>query len=555
MNYDQTRQAAQMRVAEMGQVLRHCGLRLRDEYTLDDAIEFAGKRVLELIDDGYAGMLALLAAHSHAGRRVSDDILFVDATMPLTVQTLSKLMRDVCALAKCPLHADNMSIKYSAIYRPYKKRLIKSANIAADIEFDMPDAPIKWHVPSAIDESISTIPNLTSAHVGDTVINSPSDEWRMTVSGVRLLSHISEYLMRCGAQLGLYFYEIKGGCYVIARTSGDVFEIKSATGLAFFPVPEPDYDDELYEREDELARASEMNALTHTDGEGAAEGDSDSPFAAPLAGTDEDELPEIAEAPAAPIEDEPLFGDDESVELDPELVEQLGYESESVRGGVHDMLGRAAQSCARIFMTPRARADLREHEYLEVRDQLVQLAQRGLRMNSGYLLRDVIRDEGIRPARLRRMGWEGLMWFLCGVDRVDGEIRPYSDDIFLYDYRDYTDKRLLVELTACIQRMTRGQLHFGAVVQHNDRNGRPAALEFIQGGKQQKWRLRTDTGGAQLNDYFERMAELMRASGCAGNLWYFERQSKCYYMYVTPRNGLRLRKLTGLPLQPVLREQ
>ena len=95
MNYDQTRQAAQMRVAEMGQVLRHCGLRLRDEYTLDDAIEFAGKRVLELIDDGYAGMLALLAAHSHAGRRVSDDILFVDATMPLTVQTLSKLMRDV----------------------------------------------------------------------------------------------------------------------------------------------------------------------------------------------------------------------------------------------------------------------------------------------------------------------------------------------------------------------------------------------------------------------------------------------------------------------------
>ena len=219
------------------------------------------------------------------------------------------------------------------------------------------------------------------------------------------------------------------------------------------------------------------------------------------------------------------------------------------------MLGRAAQSCARIFMTPRARADLREHEYLEVRDQLVQLAQRGLRMNSGYLLRDVIRDEGIRPARLRRMGWEGLMWFLCGVDRVDGEIRPYSDDIFLYDYRDYTDKRLLVELTACIQRMTRGQLHFGAVVQHNDRNGRPAALEFVQGGKQQKWRLRTDTGGAQLNDYFERMAELMRASGCAGNLWYFERQSKCYYMYVTPRNGLRLRKLTGLPLQPVLREQ
>ena len=126
MNYDQTRQAAQMRVAEMGQVLRHCGLRLRDEYTLDDAIEFAGKRVLELIDDGYAGMLALLAAHSHAGRRVSDDILFVDATMPLNVQTLSKLMRDVCALAKCPLHADNMSIKYSAIYRPYKKRLIKS---------------------------------------------------------------------------------------------------------------------------------------------------------------------------------------------------------------------------------------------------------------------------------------------------------------------------------------------------------------------------------------------------------------------------------------------
>ena len=84
---------------------------------------------------------------------------------------------------------------------------------------------------------------------------------------------------------------------------------------------------------------------------------------------------------------------------------------------------------------------------------------------------------------------------------------------------------------------------------------RPAALEFVQGGKQQKWRLRTDTGGAQLNDYFERMAELMRASGCAGNLWYFERQSKCYYMYVTPRNGLRLRKLTGLPLQPVLREQ
>ena len=73
MNYDQTRQAAQMRVAEMGQVLRHCGLRLRDEYTLDDAIEFAGKRVLELIDDGYAGMLALLAAHSHAGRRVSDE--------------------------------------------------------------------------------------------------------------------------------------------------------------------------------------------------------------------------------------------------------------------------------------------------------------------------------------------------------------------------------------------------------------------------------------------------------------------------------------------------
>ena len=212
------------------------------------------------------------------------------------------------------------------------------------------------------------------------------------------------------------------------------------------------------------------------------------------------------------------------------------------------------QSLKRVFLSPHARAELREHEYLQVRDQLVQLAQRGLRMNTWCLLREVIRAEGIRPARLKRMGWEGLMWFLCGVDRVDGEIRPYSDDIILYDYRDYTDRRLLVELTACIQRMTRGQMHFGQVIQHNDRNGRPAALEFIQGGKRHKWRLRTDTGSTQLNDYFERMAELMRDNGCSGNLWYFERQSKCYYMYVTPRNGLRLRKLTELPLQPVLRE-
>lgn len=551
MNYDKTRHAAQKRISEMSHTLAQCGLKLRDEYTLDDAIEFAGKRVLELIDEGYRGMLSLLAAHSHAGRRVSDNIIFVDANTVLTAQSLSMLMRDVFRLASCPLNMDNLSIKYSAVYRPYKKRLIKKSSIFADIEFDIPDSHAKWHIPSAIDENISVIPNITMAHVGDTVINSPSDEWRMTVSSVRLLSHMSESLMRSGAQLNLYFYETGNGCYVIAKSEGDIFDIKSATGLTFFPVPEPDYDDELYEREDEMVESGEMAELTRAE---QSEDDTGMGGYVYMSQNGEDELPEIADAPLSPTDDEPLFGDDESIELDPELVEQLGYESESVRINMPVLFDHTLQSLKRVFLSPHARAELREHEYLQVRDQLVQLAQRGLRMNTWCLLREVIRAEGIRPARLKRMGWEGLMWFLCGVDRVDGEIRPYSDDIILYDYRDYTDRRLLVELTACIQRMTRGQMHFGQVIQHNDRNGRPAALEFIQGGKRHKWRLRTDTGSTQLNDYFERMAELMRDNGCSGNLWYFERQSKCYYMYVTPRNGLRLRKLTELPLQPVLRE-
>ena len=255
-------------------------------------------------------------------------------------------------------------------------------------------------------------------------------------------------------------------------------------------------------------------------------------------------------------EAEPLFGDeDASAELDPELVEQLGYESEAARSALTDLADRLVQGAARALMTPGKRSRLREREYLEVRDRLVQLAQRGLRMNTGYLLREVIKREGISPARLKRMGWEGLMWFLCGVDKADGELKPYSDDIILYDYRDYHDRRLLIELTRLIQRMTHGELHFGSVAQRNDREGRPAVFEFVQGGKRHRWRLRTDTGGAQLTDYFEHMAELMRDSGCSGNLWYFERRSRCYYMYVSQRNGLRLRKLTGLPLQPVLREQ
>ena len=108
--------------------------------------------------------------------------------------------------------------------------------------------------------------------------------------------------------------------------------------------------------------------------------------------------------------------------------------------------------------------------------------------------------------------------------------------------------------TRNIQRMTRGELHFGSVSQRNDRSGKPAVFEFVQGGRQHKWRLRTDTGGAQLTDYFEHMAELMRDNGCSGNLWYFERRSKCYYMYLSHKNGLRLRRLTGLPLQAVLRD-
>lgn len=579
MNYEETRQAALMRVTEMGRVLERCGLRLRDEYTLDEAMEFAGKRVLELIDDGYAGMLSLLASRSHAGRRVSDDVLFVDSTLPLTASTLERLLRNVSALAKCPLHVSNLRIKYDVSYRPHKKRLIKRDNIIGDVQFDLPDAPAKWRVPSAEDLPISRIPNIKSARVGDTVINSPSDEWQMRVSGVKLLSHISECLMRCGARLKLYFYEVDEGCYVIAKLPGEIFEIKVSTGLAFFPVPEPDYDDELYERDDELARASEMDALTSPDTDSDAEGDAhegglshdalkalaqkpldeiDKLIAQAFStsrGSGAEGLPKIAAAPSGSAIAEPLFGEDESVELDPELVEQLGYESEAGRVNVYDFLDRFAQGCARAFMTPHARAELREREYLEVRDQLVQLAQRGLRMNTGYLLREVIKSEGIRPTRLKRMGWEGLIWFLCGVDKVDGEIKPYSDDILLYDYHDYHNRRLLIELTRSIQRMTRGGLHFGSVTQHNDKSGRPSVFEFVQGGKRHHWRLRTDTGGAQLTDYFEHMAELMRDNGCEGNLWYFERRSKCYYMYVTARNGLRLRKLTGLPLQPVLRQQ
>lgn len=576
MNYEETRRAAQMRIAEMARVLERCGLKLRDEYTLDEAIEFAGMRVLELIDEGYAGILKLLAAHSHAGRRVSDDVLFIDSTLPLSGAALEKLMRDVSALARRPLRMENLHIKYSVTYRPYKKRRIKSANIVADIDFDLPDAPAKWRVPSAFDEDISAIPNIKSARVGDTVINSPSDEWQMRVSGVRLLSHISECLMRSGAQLSLYFYETGEGCYVIAKTPGDLFDIKSRTGLTFFPVPEPDYDDDLYEREDELARSSEMDALVGREDAAAAEEPegSDSPDKAvaqkpldelgqllseefdSIPGLEHDDaLPRIASVPAAG-ETEPLFGDeDASAELDPELVEQLGYESEAARSALTDLADRLVQGAARALMTPGKRSRLREREYLEVRDRLVQLAQRGLRMNTGYLLREVIKREGISPARLKRMGWEGLMWFLCGVDRADGELKPYSDDIILYDYRDYHDRRLLIELTRLIQRMTHGELHFGSVAQRNDREGRPAVFEFVQGGKRHRWRLRTDTGGAQLTDYFEHMAELMRDSGCSGNLWYFERRSRCYYMYVSQRNGLRLRKLTGLPLQPVLREQ
>ena len=38
MNYEETRRAAQMRIAEMASVLERCGLKLRDEYTLDEAI-------------------------------------------------------------------------------------------------------------------------------------------------------------------------------------------------------------------------------------------------------------------------------------------------------------------------------------------------------------------------------------------------------------------------------------------------------------------------------------------------------------------------------------
>lgn len=567
MNYEETRQVALMRVVEMGRVLGECGLRLRDEYTFNDALEYAGMRTLEVMDDGYAAMLTLLTARSHTGRRVSDDVLFVDARMPLSGSALERLVRDVSALARHPLRIENLHIKYSVVYRPYKKRRIKSSNISADVSFDLPDAPMSWRITSAVDEDIASIPNIKNAHVGDTIINSPSEEWRMQAGGVALLSHIGECLMRSGAQLGLYFLETDEGCYVIAKSPGDIYQLKSRTGLAFFPVPEPDYDDELYERDEEQARASEMDALTRptvADDEPAdarlgdefdrliAEFYPDSADA-PDAARDSD-LPEIASPSpadaAAPREDE----EELSSEMDAELNERLGYESEAERTIVMNCMERVGQALGRALMLPGPRAELREREYMEVRDQLVQLAQRGLRMNSGYLLREVIKSEGIKPYRLKRMGWEGLMWFLCGVDRVGNEIKPYSDDIMLYDYRDYHHRRLLIELTRNIQRMTRGELHFGSVSQRNDRYGRPAVFEFVQGGRKHKWRLRTDTGGAQLTDYFEHMAELMRDNGCSGNLWYFERRSKCYYMYLSHKNGLRLRRLTGLPLQAVLRD-
>ncbi len=569
MNYEETRQVTLMRVAEMGHILDACGLRLRDEYTFNDALEYAGMRTLEVMDGGYVAMLTLLAARSHTGRRVSDDVLFVNANMPLTGAALERLVRDVSALARHPVRIENLHIKYNVVYRPYKKRRIKSSNIYADVTFDLPDAPANWRIVSAVDEDIANIPNIKSAHAGDTVINSPSDEWQMQVSGVRLLSHIGECLMRSGSHLGLYFFETDAGCYVIAKSPGDIYEIKSRTGLAFFPVPEPDYDDELYERDEELARASEMDALTRpeeapdddtSDGKSRLNDDFDkliSEFypntAAEIlsAAHNDTGLPEIASAAATP---EPAEDEELSNDMDPELSERLGYESEAERTIVISYLERFGQSLGRALMLPRHRAELREREYMEVRDQLVQLAQRGLRMNSGYLLREVIKSEGIKPYKLKRMGWEGLMWFLCGVDRVGGEIKPYSDDILLYDYRDYRHRRLLIELTRNIQRMTRGELHFGSVSQRNDRSGKPAVFEFVQGGRQHKWRLRTDTGGAQLTDYFEHMAELMRDNGCSGNLWYFERRSKCYYMYLSHKNGLRLRRLTGLPLQAVLRD-
>lgn len=551
MNYEETRQVTQMRVAEMGHILDACGLSLRDEYTFDDALEYSGMRILNVMDGGYAAMLKLLAARSHTGRRVSDDVLFVSQNIPLVRSALERLMREVSALARRPMRMENLIIKYSVIYRPYKKRRIKSSNIYADVSFDLPDSPVSWRIASAVDEDIASIPNIKSARVGDTVINSPSDDWHVQASGVRLLSHIGECLMRGGAQLGLYFLETADGCYVIAKTPGQIYEIKSHTGLAFFPVPEPDYDDDLYERDEELARASEMDALTRLDDSDDDGAQPDFAAAAFYRGADAEPaaaLPQIDDAPEQAA-DEELPGD-----MDADMSEQLGYESEAERTIVIGLMDRLGQALSRALMPPRRRAELREREYLEVRDQLVQLAQRGLRMNSGYLLREVIKSEGIKPYRLKRLGWEGLMWFLCGVDRVDGEIKPYSDDIMLYDYRDYRHRRLLIELTRNIQRMTRGELHFGSVSQRNDRSGRPAVFEFVQGGRKHKWRLRTDTGGAQLNDYFEHMAELMRDNGCSGSLWYLECRSKCYYMYLSRKNGLRLRRLTGLPLQSVLRD-
>ena len=115
------------------------------------------------------------------------------------------------ALARHPVRIENLHIKYNVVYRPYKKRRIKSSNIYADVTFDLPDAPANWRIVSAVDEDIANIPNIKSAHAGDTVINSPSDEWQMQVSGVRLLSHIGECLMRSGSHLGPVLFRDRRG--------------------------------------------------------------------------------------------------------------------------------------------------------------------------------------------------------------------------------------------------------------------------------------------------------------------------------------------------------
>ena len=357
MNYEETRQALLMRIAEMYTAFQQHGLEIRDDYTLDDALAFSGMRLLEITDTGYEAMLQVLSSRSHVDRCVCDGLQFLDKTFAMTVPALRKLITELSVMSNTKPSISNITIRYTVLNTHRRRKPISAANITADVNFDMPDAPVEWHIPSANDVDASVIPNISKARQGDTVINSPSDQWQLQVNSVMLLSLLSECFMRAGLEQRFYFHEVDEGCYVISSTPENVYSLSKAIGLDFFPVPDPEFDDELYEREadEEEAAAEDVNALAEQAGQ-ADEVDEDEGEGAPLdfefpanGFVFSDELPEIADAPVT--EEDAPEELDESDQIDPELLEQLVAENKEP-SPASEALQQFGARVRRMLMTP-----------------------------------------------------------------------------------------------------------------------------------------------------------------------------------------------------------